>query len=339
VLRKGLIALGVLGLIALGAAGAGWLWLEETLSPVAAEDGARTIAFEVEPGDSFWRVAATLEDEGMIRNAKVARWFAESENLASKLKVGEYELSDAQSTPEILDVLVRGRVQTHKIVIPEGLRATEIAQRFEDAGLADADAFLTIALDPDSPARFGVEGPSLEGYLFPDTYRFARGVPEERIIAAMVDEFLRVYRDLVPNEDTTTLSMLEHTTLASIVEKETGAAAERPLIAAVFLNRMKKRMRLETDPTVIYGIKNFDGNIKRIHLEDGSNPYNTYKISGLPPGPIASPGRDALRAILEPADSPYLFFVSRNDGTHIFATNYRDHERNVDEFQRRRRRR
>ena len=133
--------------------------------------------------------------------------------------------------------------------------------------------------------------------------------------------------------------MREHTTLASIVEKETGAAHERPLIAAVFLNRMKRGMRLETDPTVIYGIENFDGNIKRIHLLDRSNPYNTYKIKGLPPGPIASAGRDALRAILEPADTPYIFFVSRNDGTHIFAETYREHEANVDEFQRKRRRR
>lgn len=321
-------------------AGASWLWFERALSPVAeTTDGARTIAFQVEPGDSFGRVAATLEDEGMIRSAKVARWFAESENLASKLKIGEYELSDAQSTPEILDILVRGRVQTHAVVIPEGLRATEIAQRLADAGLADADAFLTVVFDPVVAERLGVGGPTLEGYLFPDTYRFARGVPEERIATAMVKEFLRVYGELVPADSDFSLSMREHTTLASIVEKETGAAAERPMIAAVFLNRMKRGMRLQTDPTVIYGIKNFDGNIKRIHLEDASNPYNTYKIGGLPPGPIASPGRDALRAVVEPADSPYLFFVSRNDGTHIFAKTYREHEANVDEFQRRRRRR
>ena len=155
----------------------------------------------------------------------------------------------------------------------------------------------------------------------------------------MVSEFLRVYHDLVPDPSSSNLTMREHTTLASIVEKETGAAHERPLIAAVFLNRIKRGMRLETDPTVIYGIKNFDGNIKRIHLLDGSNPYNTYKIKGLPPGPIASAGRDALRAILEPADTPYIFFVSRNDGTHIFAETYREHAANVDEFQRKRRRR
>jgi UPF0755 protein len=131
----------------------------------------------------------------------------------------------------------------------------------------------------------------------------------------------------------------ELVTLASIVEKETGAPEERPLIAAVFMNRMRLGMRLETDPTVIYGIADFDGNLRRVDLENEANPYNTYRIPGLPPGPIASPGRDALRAVLAPADSPYLYFVSRNDGTHLFSRNYRDHERAVVQFQKQRRRR
>lgn len=339
-IKRALIALLVLGAVAIAGAAGAWLWLDRALSPVA-ENGSEPhiMAFQVDPGDSFWQVSATLESAGIIRNARVARWFAQSEDLASKLKIGEYELSSDQSTPEIFEALTRGRVQTHPVVIPEGLRATEIADRLAAAGLADRDRFLEVVFDPASPARYGVEGPSLEGYLFPDTYRFARGVPEGRIAQAMVAEFLRVYHDLVPDPSSSNLTMREHTTLASIVEKETGAAHERPLIAAVFLNRMKRGMRLETDPTVIYGIKNFDGNIKRIHLRDGSNPYNTYKIKGLPPGPIASAGRDALRAILEPADTPYIFFVSRNDGTHIFAETYREHEANVDEFQRKRRRR
>ena len=319
--------------------GAGWLWFERQLSPVAEETGARTVSFVVEPGASFWGVSAELESSGLIRNARVARWLAESERIAGQLKVGEYSISNDRSTREILHQLVQGRVVTHAVVIPEGLRAREIAARLEAAGLADPERFLEIVFAPDAPARFGVEGPSLEGYLFPDTYRFARGVPETTIARAMVDQFLRVRDELLREASGFDLSMREHATLASIVEKETGAAHERPLIAAVFLNRMKRGMRLETDPTVIYGIPDFDGNLKRRHLEDGSNPYNTYKIAGLPPGPIASPGRDALRAVIEPADSPYLFFVSRNDGTHIFARTYREHEANVDEFQRRRRRR
>ncbi len=334
------LAIALLLLILLAGAGVAWTWLQRELSPITeTEDAARDVAYTVESGDSFWRVAAELERDGVIRNARVARWYAQSEDMASKLKIGEYRLSTAWSTPEIFEALTEGRVETHAVVIPEGLRATEIAARLAEAGLADADRFLTLVFDPEAPARFGVEGPTLEGYLFPDTYRFARGLPEEQIIGAMVDEFLGVRNEIVAANPDFALSMREHATLASIVEKETGAAHERPLIAAVFLNRMKRGMKLQTDPTVIYGIEDFDGNLKRIHLEDETNPYNTYAIRGLPPGPIASAGRDALRAVAEPAETPYLFFVSKNDGTHIFAKTNAEHERNVDEYQRRRRRR
>jgi UPF0755 protein len=336
------LAIAFLALVLLAAVGAGvaWAWLQRELSPIAESDAAaREVAYRVESGDSFWGVAAELERDGVIRNARVARWFAQSEDMASKLKIGEYRLSTAWSTPEIFQALTEGRVETHAVVIPEGFRATEIAARLEAAGLADADRFLTIVFDPTSPERFGVEGPTLEGYLFPDTYRFARGLPEERIVRAMVDQFLEVRREIADLDPDFALSMREHATLASIVEKETGAAHERPLIAAVFLNRMQRGMKLQTDPTVIYGIADFDGNLKRIHLEDASNPYNTYAIRGLPPGPIASAGREALRAVVEPADTPYLFFVSKNDGTHVFARTNAEHERNVDEYQRRRRRR
>jgi len=284
------------------------------------------------------QVAHALEEQGLIRDARAARWLARFEDLSSKLKVGEYELSRAQSTREILETLAVGRVQTHAVVIPEGLRAVEIAMRLDAAGLADRDAFLEIVTDPAAARERGLDAASLEGYLFPDTYRFARGLPAAAVVDAMVDEFKAVYRELEPLVERQDLSMHELVTLASIVEKETGAPDERPLIAAVFLNRLKRRMRLETDPTVIYGVEDFDGNLRKVHLLDESNPYNTYKIPGLPPGPIASPGRDALEAVLEPADSPYLFFVSRNDGTHVFSKSYAEHERAVDRYQRRRRR-
>ncbi|HEB89369.1 MAG TPA: endolytic transglycosylase MltG [Deltaproteobacteria bacterium] len=332
-----LLALVLLGLIlAFGTL----LYVRSVLAPVAADPtGTESIAFEVEPGDTLGRVAWELEQKGLIRDARAARWLARAEDLASRLKTGEYELSPSQSTREILETLSRGRVRTHAIVIPEGLRAAEIADRLDAAGLADRETFLAVVFDPDSPARMGVEGGSLEGYLFPDTYRFARGLPPEEIARSMVGEFLRVYRGLEPATNGMALSMLEEVTLASIVEKETGVAEERPLIAAVFLNRLKRGMRLETDPTVIYGIEGFDGNLRRFHLQDESNPYNTYKIRGLPPGPIANPGRDALRAVRHPADSSYLYFVSRNDGTHVFSKTYAEHEAAVDRFQRRRHRR
>jgi len=318
----------------------GLLWIQHSLAPVEETEGqARLLTFEVEPGDSLGRVANALEAKGLIRNARVTRWLAKIEGLGSQIKIGEYEFSATQSTREILETLSKGRVRTHAVVIPEGQRAREIADRLAAAGLVDRETFLAVVFDPEMPVRLGVEGSSLEGYLFPDTYRFARGLPPERIAETMVQEFLRIYRDLGPTTGERPLSMRELVTLASIVEKETGAAEERPLIAAVFLNRLKRGMRLETDPTVIYGIEDFDGNLRRVHLRDDSNPYNTYRIRGLPPGPIASPGREALQAVREPAETSYLYFVSRNDGTHIFSKTYAEHKAAVDRFQRRRRRR
>lgn len=312
------------------------LWLQQALAPVDAESGrADVVSFEVQPGDSMGRIANALEDAGLIRNAHVARWYARSEGIPSRLKIGEYELSRAQSTPEILDIIAAGRVRTHTVVIPEGLRATDIATRLGEANLVDPDAFLAIVRDPAAARARNIDAPGLEGYLFPDTYRLARGLSADRVVDAMVDQFFEVWRELEPAAKRQGLSMYEVVTLASIIEKETGAPEERPLIAAVFLNRMKRGMRLETDPTVIYGIEDFDGNLRKVHLLDESNPYNTYKISGLPPGPIASPGREALAAVLHPADAPYLFFVSRNDGTHIFSKSYAEHAKAVDRYQRR----
>lgn len=320
------------------AAGAGAL-MARALAPVAEKTaGARTISFEIEPGEPLRDVAHSLEAMDLIRSARMMGWLARATNLASSLKVGEYELSRTQSTREILEMLAKGRVRTHAVVIPEGKRASEIATLLAAADLVETDAFLAVVFDPQNPSRFGVEGPSLEGYLFPDTYRFSKNLPPERIARTMVREFLRVYNALPSGNNQRDLSMREQVTLASIVEKETGAAKERPLIAAVFLNRLKRGMRLETDPTVIYGIDGFNGNLRRRHLADKTNPYNTYWIQGLPPGPIASPGRESLRAVREPADTSFLYFVSRNDGTHRFSNTYREHERAVDRFQRRRQR-
>jgi UPF0755 protein len=155
------------------------------------------------------------------------------------------------------------------------------------------------------------------------------------VAKVLVGQFLEVWREIEPQARRQELSMLEVVTLASIVEKETAAPIERPLIASVFRNRLQRGMRLETDPTVIYGIPDFDGNLRRRDLENVANPYNTYQIPGLPPGPIANPGADALRAVVNPAESDYLFFVSRNDGTHVFSKTFTEHVRAVDQYQRR----
>ncbi len=312
-------------------------WLASLLEPMSDDPMAPTFTFEIAQGSSLGAVTRELEAAEMIRDARAMNWLARLQERAGRLHVGEYEVSPTMTPDEILDMITTGKVKLHSVTVPEGLRATEIAVRLEEAGLADADAFIEAVMDPVLVESMGFKETSLEGYLFPDTYRMAKGLPAREVARAFVDQFMRVWAELAPLAEERGLSMHEVVTLASIVEKETGAPSERPLIAAVFLNRLEKGMRLETDPTVIYGIEDFDGNLKKKHLLDASNPYNTYKIRGLPPGPIASPGADALRAVLSPADSSYLYFVSRNDGTHYFSETYREHVNAVNRYQKRRR--
>jgi UPF0755 protein len=302
----------------------------------APSPGAPVQTFVVARGSTMADVARDLEAAGLVRSAAATELWGRLTRAADDLKAGEYELTASWPVEDILERLVRGQVKTHEVVVPEGLRASEIAARLEEAGLVDAEDFLAVVHDASFARALGVEGDSLEGYLFPETYRFQRGLPARQLARTFVEHFLEVWEEIAPLAAERGMSMREVVTLASIVEKETGAAEERPLIAAVFQNRLARGMRLETDPAVIYGIEDFDGNLRRVHLEDASNPYNTYRIRGLPPGPIASPGEDALRAVVQPAETDYLYFVSRNDGTHHFSRTYREHVNAVNRYQRRR---
>jgi UPF0755 protein len=240
------------------------------------------------------------------------------------------------SAREIFAHIASGQVVTHPVVVPEGFTAAQIAERLESAGLADAGSFSALCDDPAFARELAVPAASLEGYLYPETYRFPRSLEPREIARAMVAEFFDAWRPLAPEAERRGMSLHEVVTLASIVEKETGAPEERPLIASVFANRLKRGMRLESDPTTIYGIPDFDGNLRRRDLENEENPYNTYRIAGLPPGPIANPGIASLRAVVEPAQTQYLYFVSRNDGTHIFSRSYSEHVNAVNRHQRRR---
>ena len=219
-------------------------------------------------------------------------------------------------------------------MIPEGFTAAMIGERVAAEGLGDAEDFARAVADPELARSLGIEVDHLEGYLFPETYQLPKGLEATELVTLLVQEFLETWSGLAPKAAARGLSQHEVVTLASIVEKETGAAHERPLIASVFSNRLERGMRLESDPTIIYGIPNFDGNLRRVHLNDATNPYNTYQIPALPPGPIASPGRAALEAVVEPAESDFLFFVSRNDGTHVFSKTYREHVNAVNRYQR-----
>jgi len=332
-LLGGLCALLLCGAIAAASA---WHMITENLKPAAAS--AERVIFTVTPGETLKTVAARLEDAGLVRNRLAVEWFGRYHELGSRLRTGEYWVSAAETPGEILTTLTAGQVATYELAIPEGFTAAMIAERIAAAELGEAREFLAWVNDPASAEAHGVEGATLEGYLFPETYRLPKGLSTRETTGVLVNQFLTVWQDLEPRARERKLSMKDLVTLASIVEKETGVAEERPLIAAVFLNRMRRGMRLETDPSVIYGIPNFDGNLRRRDLENPDNPYNTYKIPGLPPGPIANPGRGALEAVLAPAEVDYLFFVSKNDGTHVFSKTYAEHERRVDEYQRRRRR-
>jgi UPF0755 protein len=236
-----------------------------------------------------------------------------------------------------VDVFARleaGRVDLVKVVLPEGLTAREMARVLEQAGVTPAADFVALAYNPKSPGRWGVIGPSLEGYLFPDTYRFARGLAPETVVETMIKRFRAVTDPFVAEAEQNSFGLRAWVTLASIVEKETGDDTEKPLVAAVFRNRLARPMRLESDPTVIYGLEGFDGNLRRADLRRDT-PYNTYTRAGLPPGPIANPGSASLLAVLRPAQVPYLYFVSRNDGTHVFSKTYEEHRRAVNRYQRR----
>jgi len=307
------------------------------LQPMArgSGDGTEPQLFKVERGSSMGQVARELEAAALVRDARALELLARLRGMAEKIQAGEYELSATWTPWQILDRITSGQVKTYTTVLPEGIRVSEIARRLEQASVVDAESFLAVVRDKSFVASLGVGAETLEGYLYPETYELPRNLPPEEVAKIILAQFERAWHEIEPAAREQALSKHEIVTLASIVEKETAEPSERPLIAAVFLNRLRRGMRLETDPAVIYGIENFDGNLRRHHLRDAGNPYNTYQIAGLPPGPIANPGIDALRSVVEPAESDYLYFVSKNDGTHHFSRSYREHVNAVNRYQRR----
>lgn len=303
----------------------------------AGGGGAEEIV-SVTPGENFTALAAKLEQNGIITQVSKFKVLAVLKGVDKKLKAGEYPLSAAMTPIEVLDVLVSGKSYLYRFTIPEGFTLRQIAEEVAANELGQSDEFIALATSPEYVATLNIEADTLEGYLFPDTYYFPKSVSEDTIIRKMVARFNEQFpAEWHQRARELHRSVHEIVTLASIIEKETGAPFERPIIASVFHNRLGKKMRLESDPTVIYGIPDFDGNIKRIHLATPT-PYNTYKIRGLPPGPIANPGSDAIKAALYPAETDYLFFVSKKDNTHHFSTNIREHQEAVRKYQLRRRR-
>ncbi len=297
-----------------------------------------TLIYTIHRGQSFDTTARQLTQAGFCTSEAKFRFMATVYGLDKKVKAGEYLLSGTMSPETILSILTRGKSYLHKITIPEGFTMAQIAEVVAKSGLGTAERIQTLCVSPRFLATMGLpeEAPSLEGYLFPETYFFEKSVSEEAILATMVHRFKTIFTPTL-EEAGKALGLTPHkvVTLASIIEKETGAAVERPLIASVFHNRLRKKMRLETDPTVIYGIEGFNGNITRKDLRR-KTPYNTYVIKGLPPGPIASPGLAALTAAVHPEKTAYLYFVSKKDGTHHFSPTFKEHKRAVRRYQLRR---
>jgi UPF0755 protein len=297
------------------------------------------IVFDVPSGTGLNIIASRLKSEGLISDIKLFKLYVYLKKGVNKFKAGEYLLSPALTPLEIYSILISGISILYDLTIPEGYNIYDIADLLQNSGLGDREEFLRLVKDKDVIRDFDLEGRSLEGYLFPSTYKFTKSATSMKIIKTMINKFNSIFTDEMERKATEIgFSRHQVVILASMVEKETGYAKEREIIASVFHNRLNKIMRLESDPTVIYGIENFDGNLTRADLRKWS-PYNTYRIFGLPEGPIANPGLESLKAVLWPAETDYLFFVSRNDGTHKFTTNYEDHKKAVNLYQRTRKNR
>jgi len=293
--------------------------------------------FMVREGATLTQIADSLEKRKIIANKTLLLLWGRIAGYGARIKAGEYRLNSNMPPLHVLDILSKGMVITHSVTIPEGFDIPQIAQELDKKGLAEGAQFLALATDPDMAGKYGLSGPSLEGYLYPDTYRVSRGQPASSIIDMMVNRFFDIISPLSETIRASGMTLDQIITLASVIEKETGQGEERPIIASVFLNRLKRGMRLESDPTVIYGIRDFNGNLTKRDLAQ-STPYNTYVIRGLPPGPIASPGKDAIHAVLFPAKTDYLYFVSKNDGTHQFSRTLAEHNRAVNTYQKKSRR-
>ena len=325
----------------------------------AGRGDATPIAIEVPRGASFPQVLTQLTQAGVVPEdeALYFKLFVLHRGSASKVTAGAHTFRGDMTPEEILAELVRAqKAEEVRVTLPEGRNILEAAEILSAAGFGAPADILAVMRDPGLLKELGIDGPSVEGYLFPDTYKFPTKATVEQVLRRMVDQHRKVYAGLARSHREATLDLQralgwgdrEIVIMASLVEKETAAKHERPLIAGVFLNRLRfqsfQPKRLETDPTIIYGCtalveksaacQQFEGRIRRIHLRDPDNLYNTYTHEGLPPGPITNPGKAALEAVLAPKKSRFLYFVSRNDRTHQFSKTIAEHEAAVEKYMR-----
>ena len=311
-------------------------WVYETRSPMRPGN-APPGTLIIPPGSSADAIGRLLQSQGLVRHPLAFRVLVLLKGVSGSLKAGEYALEGPLTLDQIVDLLARGEVVRREVTIPEGKNMVEVAEILGDRGI-EVDAFLAAAHEPALIRDLDPYASDLEGYLFPDTYDLPKDPgPASALIARMIRRFRDVIAPELPRLEARGLTVRQAVTMAALVERETARPEERPRIANVFFNRLKKGMLLQTDPTVIYALRlagRWDGNIRKKDL-DIDSPYNTYRYPGLPPGPIASPGREALLAVIAPTEGKDLYFVSRNDGTHQFSETLADHNRAVDRYQRR----
>lgn len=315
-------------------AGAGWFFWRAVRTPYKgfAEPKKRV---EVRRGLRTQNILQQLQKEGVLRDEWIPLVYMKLVRGRDSLKAGVYEFDRPLAPVDVIEKLARGDVVLASITVREGLDRFAIAKLFVDAGFGTEKEWREITGEPDLVRDIAPEAQSLEGYLFPDTYKFDPGTPVTTIVKSMVANFRKHWGEEMAFI-TTGLSPHETVTLASIVETEARLPQERPLVASVYVNRVQKHMLLGADPTVIYAMKlagRWNGNIRKADLQLAS-PYNTYRTPGLPPGPIANPGLASLRAAAAPATTPFLYFVARNDGSHAFSTNINEHNHNVELYQR-----
>ena len=300
----------------------------------AAGENTQPIMVIIPTGATLKQISTELKDRDLIQSASSFRLLANIRKKQTQIQAGEYELSQSMLPMDILLAITSGKTILHPATIPEGYRITEIAELLANQNLANKDAFIKESRNIEWIASLNIPSNSLEGYLFPETYHFSKHTSERKIIHTMVDTFKKrvTNQELLDQVQKSSLSLHEIVTLASLIEKETGMNEERKHISSVFHNRRRKNMHLQTDPTVIYAIEGFDGNIRKKDL-DIDSPYNTYRYKGLPPGPIASPGLKSITAALNPIKTNHLYFVSRKDGSHHFSSSLKEHNRAVRQYQ------
>ena len=335
-MRKFLVSVVVAALLAGGLAAYGARRLYHRADEAYRGYEGAEVFVDIPPGTSTPAIGRQLVASGVVRDETTFLMALWRSGRDRGLQAGEYRFAAPLSAMAVVESIAAGRVHLLPITFPEGLTRRQMAERFGRSGFGSAEAFLAAGARVDLIADLDPEATDLEGYLFPETYSLPRGAGADDLVEAMVAQFRRTFdADLRARAAARGFSVREVVTLASLIQRETGLDEERPVVSAVYHNRLGLGMPMQCDPTVIYALQLaglYDGNLTRENLRFDS-PYNTYVYPGLPPGPIAAPGAADLRAAVEPADVSHLYFVSRNDGSHVFADTLREHNRNVREYQ------